>query len=89
MYNPANARMVSKAGLKPQTYYNSVGQIYEETRQPPKNVVFAVDSDESGEGFLLEHINNKLEHRETGTTVKIMSHHPKIKTLNSWEHPKI
>lgn len=70
MYNPGNARMVSMAGLKPQTYYNSIAQIYEETKSPPKNVIFAVDSDEAGEGFMLEHINNKIEHRESGVTVK-------------------
>lgn len=70
MYNPPNARMVSMAGLKPQTYYNAVAQIYEETKSPPKNVVFAVDSDEAGETFMLEHANNKIEHQESGVTVK-------------------
>lgn len=70
MYNPRNARMVSMAGLKPQTYYNSVAEIYKETGQPPKNVIFALDSDEGGERFLLEHINNRLEHKESGKTVQ-------------------
>lgn len=70
MYNPPNARLVSMAGLKPQTYYHAIGQIYEETKQPPKNVVFAVDSDVGGETFMLEHINNKIEHRESGRTVQ-------------------
>lgn len=69
MYNPPNARMVSMAGLRPDTYYHAIGQIYEETKTPPKNVVFAVDSDEAGEKFLLEHINNKIEHKESGKTV--------------------
>lgn len=97
MYNPPNARMVSMAGLKPDTYYNAIGQIYEETKQPPKNVVFAVDSDKAGERFILEHINNKIEHRETGMTVKNHVASPRHqdfqqlgdpKDLDSWNHVK-
>ncbi|HLQ97775.1 MAG TPA: DUF3991 and TOPRIM domain-containing protein [Candidatus Dormibacteraeota bacterium] len=97
MYNPPNARMVSMAGLKPQTYYNAVGQIYEETKMPPKNVVFAVDSDEAGETFTLEHINNKLEHKESGITVKNHVASPRHqnfeqigspKSLESWKDVK-
>lgn len=86
MYNPPNARLVSMAGLKPQTYYNAVAQIYEETKRPPKNVVFAVDSDEAGETFMLEHISNKLEHKESGITVRnhvASPRHQKFEELGS------
>lgn len=88
LYNPTNARMVSMAGLKPQTYYNSIAQIYEETKQPPKNVVFAVDSDEGGEGFMLEHINNKLEHRQSGVTVKNHVASPRHQNFDQLGSPK-
>lgn len=88
MYNPANARMVSMAGLKPQTYYNSIAQIYEETKQPPKNVVFAVDSDEAGESFMLEHITNKLEHRESGVTVQNHVASPRHQNFEQLGSPK-
>lgn len=88
MYNPPNARMVSMAGLKSDTYYNAIGQIYEETKQPPKNIVFAVDSDKAGERFVLEHINNKIEHRETGATVKNHVASPRHQDFQQLGSPK-
>src|SRR5699024_7440766 len=88
MYNPPNARLVSMAGLKPQTYYNAVAQIYEETNKPPKNVVFAVDSDEAGEAFMLEHINNKIEHRESGRTVQNYVASPRHQNFEQLGEPK-
>lgn len=88
MYNPPNARMVSMAGLKPDTYYNAIGQIYEETKQPPKNIVFAVDSDKAGERFVLENINNKIEHRETGVTVKNHVASPRHQDFQQLGSPK-
>lgn len=88
MYNPPNARMVSMAGLKPQTYYNAIGQIYEETKTPPKNVVFAMDSDEAGESFVLENINNKIEHHESGVTVQNHVASPRHQDFNQLGEPK-
>lgn len=88
MYNPPNARMVAMAGLRPDTYYHAIGQIYEETKTPPKNVVFAVDSDEAGEKFLLEHINNKIEHKESGMTVKNHVASPRHQDFEQLGEPK-
>lgn len=97
MYNPKNARMVSMAGLKPQTYYNAIGDVTKETGKPPKNVVFALDSDQAGEAFMMEHMREELKHNESGITVKTHAASPRMQdfkqlgkptSLNNWKDVK-
>lgn len=80
IYQPINSRFISMNGLKENTMYQAMKDIYDDTGKLPENVVLCVDNDKAGRRFVSEKSASvQIGNQETTTYSSLPPRFEKIK----------
>lgn len=84
IYQPINSRFISMNGLKENTMYQAMKDIYDDTGKLPENVVLCVDNDKAGRRFVSEKSASvQIGNQETTTYSSLPPRFEKNKITNS------